>query len=76
MIIPKDKKKEKRIEIDLTGSQGNAYALLGLARQLAKQLGKSEKEIMGIMMRMKSGDYDNLLKVFEEEFGEYVIMYK
>jgi len=76
VIIPKDKKKEKRIEIDLTGSQGNAYALLGLARQLAKQLGKSEKEIMGIMMRMKSGDYDNLLKVFEEEFGEYVIMYK
>lgn len=37
----------KRIEVDLTGPNGNAFFLLGMAGQLAKQLGldKSANEI-------------------------------
>jgi len=73
MIVPKSKKKERRIEIDLTGPQGNAYFILGTAKNLAKQLGK---DVEDINKRMTSGDYENLLKVFEKEFSAYVIMYR
>jgi len=73
MIINKNKKKEKRLEIDLTGPQGNAYCILGHAKNLAKQTGK---DIQDIQNRMMSGDYENLLKVFEEEFGDFVVMYR
>ena len=73
MIVNKNKKKERRIEIDLTGPQGNAFAILGCARDLAKATGKNFENIK---KRMKSGDYENLIKVFEEEFGDYVIMYR
>ena len=73
MIINKIKKKEKRLEIDLTGPQGNAFFLIGTAKNLAKQLGKDWENIN---KRMTSGDYENLLKVFEEEFGSFVIMYR
>ena len=73
VIINKIKKKEKRLEIDLTGPQGNAFFLIGTAKNLAKQLGKDWENIN---KRMTSGDYENLLKVFEEEFGSFVIMYR
>ena len=73
MIASRSQKAEKRLEIDLTGPQGNAFFLLGTAKKLAKQTGKDWEDIN---KRMTSEDYDNLLKVFEEEFGEYVIMYK
>lgn len=52
MIIPKEKKKEKRIKIDLTGPQGNAFFLLGLAKRLCDQSGKNWEDIN---KRMKSG---------------------
>jgi hypothetical protein len=73
MIIPKSEKKEKRIEIDLNGSQGNAFYLMGVAKGLSKQTGK---DFTAIQKRMTTGDYNNLLKVFEEEFGDHVVMYK
>jgi len=73
MIVNKNKKKERRIEIDLTGPQGNAFAILGCARDLAKTTGKNFDDIR---KRMTSGDYENLLKVFEKEFGNYLIMYR
>ena len=75
MILPKSKKKEKRLEIDLTGPKGNAYFLLGVAHSLSRQLDR-EEDVKDIHKRMMSGNYENLLKVFEEEFGKYVILYK
>lgn len=42
---------------------------MGYAKQYAKQLGKDEEKIMGEMM---SGDYENLIRVFDREFGEYI----
>ena len=71
MIIKKKEKKDKRIHIDLTGPQGNAFFLLGTASRLADQLGKDKADII---KRMQSGDYENLLQVFEEEFGDFVTM--
>jgi len=61
------------IEIDLTGPQGNAFFLLGTANNLAKQLGLDGNQIME---EMKSGDYENLLQVFDKNFGSIVTLYK
>ena len=57
------------IVVDLTGPDGNAFALMGLASRLAKQLG-----IERPTAEMMSGDYENLLEVFDKNFGDYVIL--
>jgi len=62
-----------KIEIDLTGPQGNAYYILGVAKNLCKQVGADFKPIMDEMM---SGDYENLIKVFDKKFGSVVTMYR
>ena len=67
------KPKQNGITIDLTGPQGNAFYLLGTANNLAKQLGLNGKEIME---EMKSSDYENLLQVFDKNFGSIVTLYR
>ena len=64
----KDMPRRKR-EIDISGPQGNAFALIGIARDLAKQLGK---DIEAITEDMQSDDYEHLLQVFDREFGSVV----
>ena len=59
----------RRQVIDLTGPQGNAFFLLGTAAALAKKLGLDSNKIQA---EMTLGDYENLIKVFDEYFGEYV----
>lgn len=66
-------KEKKGIEIDLTGPQGNVFFLIGTARNLAKQLGFDGKEIQTKMM---SGDYENAVNVFDENFGSFVTLYR
>ena len=68
----KEKSTLKRgIEIDLTGSQGNAFYLLGTADNLAKQIGLDGKAIVAEMME---GDYENLVAVFDKHFGSIVTL--
>ena len=67
------KPKTQGITIDLTGPQGNALYLLGTAKNLAKQLELDGKQIMEEMM---SGDYENLLEVFDKNFGSIVTLYR
>jgi len=64
---------ESGITIDLTGPQGNAYYLLGTAKNLAKQL---DLNGLVIMEDMRSGDYENLLEVFDNHFGNIVTLYR
>lgn len=59
------------VVIDLTGPDGNAFALMGYARRFATQLGLDSSIIIKEMM---AGDYENLLQVFDKNFGEYVIL--
>ena len=66
-------KKNKGIEIDLTGPQGNVFFLIGTARNLAKQLGLDSAVIQKEMM---SGDYENAVNVFDKNFGEFVTLYR
>lgn len=72
MITTKQKKTTK-IEIDLCGEQGNAFYLLGLADNLAKQIGFNSERIQSEMM---SSDYENLIQVFDKYFGSIVTLYR
>ena len=69
MIRKKQPKEE--IVIDLTGPDGNAFALLGYADRFAKQL---DLDSVTIKAEMMNGDYENLIKVFDEWFGYFVIL--
>ena len=57
--------------IDLTGPQGNAFFLMGQAGQYARDLGLDGDQII---TEMKSGNYENLVTVFDHYFGDYVIL--
>ena len=46
MAIIKKQPRVGKIEIDITGSQGNAFVILGYARQYAKQLGMDSKPVL------------------------------
>lgn len=65
------REKSKEFVIDLTGPAGNAFNLLGVAIELCKELGLDSNEILE---EMKSGDYENLVQVFDKHFGEFVIL--
>ena len=57
--------------ITLSGPQGNAFYLLGVAQKLCKQHNLNWEEVQ---QEMQSSDYDNLLKVFKKNFSEWVIV--
>lgn len=69
----KKKKASKRIEVDLTGPDGNAFVLLGLASRWARQLGMDRDKILA---DMTSGNYENLVAVLDREFGDIVTLYR
>ena len=69
MAIIDKNPREKKIIVDLTSPQGNAYWLIGYAGKLGKQLGLDIKKIQA---EMTSGDYENLIKVFDGYFGNFV----
>lgn len=61
------------IVIDLTGPDGNAFALLSYAKTFSENLGKPYEELL---IQMQSGDYEHLIKVFDDAFGDFVILEK
>ena len=72
MIKDRSEMSEERT-IDLSGPEGNAFCLLGTASRFAKQLGLDVEKVMS---EMQSGDYDNLVDVFDSYFGDYVTLYR
>ena len=58
--------------IDLQGSQGNAFALMGIADDWLRQM-KRRDEFSAMRTEMMSGDYNNLLRVFQAKFGDLVV---
>ena len=62
------------IVIDLTGPDGNAFSLMGSAMRLGKQLELTKEQINLIITDMQSGDYENLIQVFDKHFGAFVIL--
>jgi len=65
------KPKLDKMFIDIDGPNGNAFYLLAVARDFCKTLDLDEDEILE---DMKTGDYLNLLKVFEDNFGDFVVL--
>ena len=70
MTIRKKSRDADRV-IDLTGPQGNAYCLLGIAQKTAKQLGLDHTAIIN---EMKERDYEHLVDTFDKYFGEIYIL--
>lgn len=56
-------------QIRLSSPDGNAFVLIGMASNLAKQIGLNHEEIIS---EMKKGDYKNLVSIFDYYFGDYV----
>ena len=62
-----------RITIDLNGPEGNSFVLLGKAKAFARDLGLDGDLIV---QEMRLGDYEDLLKVFDHYFGDFVDLYR
>lgn len=56
--------------VDLTGADGNAFVLMGMAKRWARDLSLDFKSIQDEMM---AGNYEHLLSVLDKHFGDYVI---
>ena len=78
-IKEQSERKNSKREIDLNGPDGNAFVLIGIAKNLCKQLevdncpflyeGKNRKEILE---EMQAFDYEHLITTFDKYFGDYV----
>jgi|TARA_B110000908_G_scaffold48285_1_gene58963 hypothetical protein len=71
-VMIREKQQQTHTVIDLTGPQGNAYFLLGSAKKLAKQL--DFEDVDGLLKDMQSGDYEHLVQVFDDHFGDFIIL--
>lgn len=49
------------VEVQLTGGDGNAFAVLGAVRSALRQAGVPKAELDEFMAEAMSGDYDHLL---------------
>lgn len=56
------------IQIDLSGPDGNAFALIGLARRIGKESGMAKAGINAITKKMMAGDYKALLDTLVNSF--------
>ncbi|KXK05254.1 MAG: hypothetical protein UZ17_ACD001000678 [Acidobacteria bacterium OLB17] len=64
------------MEIDLRGPDGNAQALIVYARKIGRNIGLNKDEVEDVIREMTKGSYADLISVFEQNFGEYVIMFR
>jgi hypothetical protein len=71
MIRERKERRGQLVVIDLSGPDGNAYSLMVYATKFARQLELDDKAIVTEKM---TGDYENLLQVFDKHFGSYVIL--
>jgi hypothetical protein len=72
-MIKSINEKVTKLEIDLTGPDGNVFTLIAFGGRLCKQLGLNSEMFF---RKMTSGDYENAVNTFEEYFGDYVTLYR
>ena len=60
------------MEFNISGPDGNAFALMGQVKNLGRQLGFDRTEVARITTEMMAGDYENLCRVFMDNFGHVV----
>lgn len=54
------------VSVQLSGNDGNAFAIMGAVKSALKKAGASKEEIEQYLTDSMSGDYDNLLRVAME----------
>ena len=52
-----------RPTVELTGTDGNAFAVMGTVRNAMKEVGRTQDEMDEVMHDMMSGDYNHLMSV-------------
>jgi hypothetical protein len=72
-MITNKRPKKTKIEIDLMGPKGNAFALLGIAKDLCHKTGIEWEPVKN---EMTSGNYENLINVLDRHFGSIIVMYR
>ncbi len=55
-------KVDKKIDLDLVGIDGNAFAIMGAFQKQARKESWTQEEIKVVLDKAKSGDYDHLLQ--------------
>ena len=75
----------EKIQIDLSGPDGNAFALIGLANKIYNEMihydagpPMYEGELVSwsdIEAEMKGDDYSHLVRTFDKYFGGFVDLY-
>lgn len=63
---------DPRILIDLSTPAGNAFNIIKHAKKLSLQLHLNWN---AIYEELTAGDYNNLIKVFEKHFGDFILIY-
>ena len=56
--------------MQLVGTDGNAYSILGNFQRAARKQGWSKDQITKVMDEATSGDYNNMLRVIMENVEE------
>jgi len=65
------------IAIDLSGPQGNVYAIMGQARTTARELEWTEEMVKALMDEMMAKKkYVEVLEIFETKFGYMFTLYR
>ncbi len=64
----------RTIVVDLSTQEGSPLNLTGLAWTIGKQIGFNLCEIKQVVNEMINNGYDNLINVFECNFGDLVIL--
>jgi ribosomal protein S9 len=54
--------KYETVTVKLTGTDGNAFAIMGAVSKALRKAGASADEVEQYMNESMSGDYDNLLR--------------
>ena len=60
--------------LNLDGPDGEAEFLLGESIRLAKEIGYAHDDIQSLTDTMTKSDYTNLVKTFDNHFGDFVIL--
>ncbi len=61
--------KHPHIIVRLSDQDGNAFMILGMCRQAAKEAGLTKKDIQAFYEEATSGDYDHLIKTAARWFA-------
>ena len=76
MIRSSEELSNRKIEIDLSGPEGNAFVLLGYVDTIGSQINIPKRVRNDIKKTMMMGNYDQLIKTFDIWFGNYVDLYR